>query len=90
VDSVLTKSLFFVLHLQRGGKSEVVVAFGHAEYRGKQREIIEAAVLGMSFYINARYLALKNGFIGADVFVLAPTGMGKVSILPYAQDYFHR
>lgn len=33
--------------------------FGHSEYKGKQREIIEAAVRGM------------------DVFVLAPTGMGK-------------
>ncbi|GBE85105.1 ATP-dependent DNA helicase [Sparassis crispa] len=34
-------------------------SFGHTEYKGKQKEIIEAAVLG------------------ADVFVLAPTGMGK-------------
>ncbi|KAF7364828.1 ATP-dependent DNA helicase [Mycena venus] len=33
--------------------------FGHAEYKGKQREIVEAAVCG------------------ADIFVLAPTGMGK-------------
>ncbi|KAJ7160113.1 ATP-dependent DNA helicase [Mycena filopes] len=33
--------------------------FGHAEYKGKQRDIVEAAVCG------------------ADVFVLAPTGMGK-------------
>ncbi|KAJ7143581.1 P-loop containing nucleoside triphosphate hydrolase protein [Mycena crocata] len=33
--------------------------FGHAEYKGKQREIVEAAVRG------------------ADIFVLAPTGMGK-------------
>ncbi|KAF8215005.1 P-loop containing nucleoside triphosphate hydrolase protein, partial [Mycena galopus ATCC 62051] len=35
------------------------IAFGHAEYKGKQREIVEAAVRG------------------ADIFVLAPTGMGK-------------
>ncbi|KAJ7601254.1 ATP-dependent DNA helicase, partial [Mycena floridula] len=34
-------------------------SFGHHEYKGKQREIIEAAVEGK------------------DVFVLAPTGMGK-------------
>ncbi|KAJ7034020.1 ATP-dependent DNA helicase [Mycena alexandri] len=34
-------------------------AFGHAEWQGKQREIVEAAVCG------------------ADIFVLAPTGMGK-------------
>ncbi|KAJ7701417.1 P-loop containing nucleoside triphosphate hydrolase protein [Mycena rosella] len=33
--------------------------FGHLEYKGKQREIVEAAVHG------------------ADIFVLAPTGMGK-------------
>ncbi|KAJ7913561.1 ATP-dependent DNA helicase [Mycena leptocephala] len=33
--------------------------FGHSEYKGKQREIVEAAVRG------------------ADIFVLAPTGMGK-------------
>ncbi|KAF7291469.1 ATP-dependent DNA helicase [Mycena kentingensis (nom. inval.)] len=33
--------------------------FGHSDYKGKQREIVEAAVRG------------------ADVFVLAPTGMGK-------------
>ncbi|KAF7298698.1 ATP-dependent DNA helicase [Mycena indigotica] len=33
--------------------------FGHADYKGKQREIVEAAVRG------------------ADIFVLAPTGMGK-------------
>ncbi|KAK0202100.1 P-loop containing nucleoside triphosphate hydrolase protein [Desarmillaria ectypa] len=33
--------------------------FGHSEYKGKQRDIIEAAVSGI------------------DVFVLAPTGMGK-------------
>jgi superfamily II DNA helicase RecQ len=36
-------------------------ALGHSAYRGKQKEVIEAAVLG------------------ADVLVLAPTGMGKVS-----------
>ncbi|KAL0565096.1 hypothetical protein V5O48_016935 [Marasmius crinis-equi] len=35
--------------------------FGHSSYKGKQKEIIEAAVLGY------------------DVFVLAPTGMGKAS-----------
>ncbi|KAH9936113.1 P-loop containing nucleoside triphosphate hydrolase protein, partial [Fomitopsis serialis] len=33
--------------------------FGHSEYKGKQKEIVEAAVQG------------------TDVFVLAPTGMGK-------------
>ncbi|KAJ7741355.1 ATP-dependent DNA helicase [Mycena metata] len=33
--------------------------FGHADWKGKQREIVEAAVCG------------------ADIFVLAPTGMGK-------------
>ncbi|KAJ7069443.1 ATP-dependent DNA helicase [Mycena amicta] len=33
--------------------------FGHQDYKGKQREIVEAAVRG------------------ADIFVLAPTGMGK-------------
>ncbi|KAK0462094.1 P-loop containing nucleoside triphosphate hydrolase protein [Desarmillaria tabescens] len=33
--------------------------FGHSEYKGKQRDIIEAAVSGI------------------DIFVLAPTGMGK-------------
>ncbi|KAJ7274146.1 P-loop containing nucleoside triphosphate hydrolase protein [Mycena rebaudengoi] len=33
--------------------------FGHSEYKGKQREIVEAAIRG------------------ADIFVLAPTGMGK-------------
>ncbi|KAJ6583974.1 ATP-dependent DNA helicase [Mycena vulgaris] len=37
----------------------VPTAFGHSEYKGKQREIVEAAVRG------------------ADIFVLAPTGMGK-------------
>lgn len=35
--------------------------FGHSDYKGKQKEIIEAAMSG------------------SDVFVLAPTGMGKVS-----------
>ncbi|KAJ3867252.1 P-loop containing nucleoside triphosphate hydrolase protein, partial [Lentinula novae-zelandiae] len=35
------------------------LAFGHSNYKGKQKEIIEAAVAGR------------------DVFVLAPTGMGK-------------
>ncbi|OJA20194.1 hypothetical protein AZE42_04614 [Rhizopogon vesiculosus] len=33
--------------------------FGHTEYKGKQKEIVEAAISGL------------------DVFVLAPTGMGK-------------
>lgn len=33
--------------------------FGHSDYKGKQKEIIEAAISGL------------------DVFVLAPTGMGK-------------
>ncbi|KZT73960.1 ATP-dependent DNA helicase [Daedalea quercina L-15889] len=49
------------------GKSGISVAcwrvltetFGHTEYKGKQKEVVEAAVQG------------------ADVFVLAPTGMGK-------------
>ncbi|KAG1858943.1 P-loop containing nucleoside triphosphate hydrolase protein [Suillus subluteus] len=35
------------------------VTFGHTEYKGKQKEIVEAATHGL------------------DVFVLAPTGMGK-------------
>ncbi|KAH7885458.1 P-loop containing nucleoside triphosphate hydrolase protein, partial [Phlebopus sp. FC_14] len=35
--------------------------FGHLDYKGKQKEVIEAAIAG------------------SDVFVLAPTGMGKVS-----------
>ncbi|KII90932.1 hypothetical protein PLICRDRAFT_174284 [Plicaturopsis crispa FD-325 SS-3] len=50
----------------RRGKSFIVDphhvltrVFGHTEYKGKQREIVEAAIRG------------------ADVFVLAPTGMGK-------------
>ncbi|KAJ7439243.1 ATP-dependent DNA helicase [Mycena latifolia] len=37
----------------------VWTAFGHSEYKGKQKEVVEAAVRG------------------ADIFVLAPTGMGK-------------
>ncbi|GAW01067.1 ATP-dependent DNA helicase [Lentinula edodes] len=37
--------------------------FGHSDYKGKQKEIIEAAVAGR------------------DVFVLAPTGMGKASLM---------
>ncbi|EGN93927.1 hypothetical protein SERLA73DRAFT_78305 [Serpula lacrymans var. lacrymans S7.3] len=36
------------------------LVFGHVDYKGKQREIVEAAISGV------------------DVFVLAPTGMGKV------------
>ncbi|KAG1728493.1 P-loop containing nucleoside triphosphate hydrolase protein [Suillus paluster] len=48
--------------------------FGHAGYKGKQKEIIEAAISGL------------------DVFVLAPTGMGKVGAcafrLPAIADKF--
>jgi bloom syndrome protein len=41
------------------GELTAHAAFGHSEYKGKQKEIIEAAIQG------------------CDVFVLAPTGMGK-------------
>ncbi|CCM04917.1 uncharacterized protein FIBRA_07114 [Fibroporia radiculosa] len=37
----------------------LTTTFGHTEYKGKQKEVVEAAVQGL------------------DVFVLAPTGMGK-------------
>jgi len=37
------------------------VVFGYRDYKGKQREVVEAAVRG------------------ADILVVAPTGMGKVS-----------
>ncbi|KAJ7728830.1 ATP-dependent DNA helicase [Mycena maculata] len=40
-------------------RSVLTRIFGHDEYKGKQREIVDAAVRG------------------ADIFVLAPTGMGK-------------
>lgn len=36
-------------------------AFGYSDYKGKQKEVVEAAVRG------------------ADILVVAPTGMGKVS-----------
>ena len=38
------------------------LAFGYPDYKGKQKEVVEAAVRG------------------ADILVIAPTGMGKVSI----------
>ncbi|KAK7048706.1 ATP-dependent DNA helicase [Favolaschia claudopus] len=47
------------LRREPSGLLTLVIAFGHADYKGKQREVVEAAVRG------------------ADVFVLAPTGMGK-------------
>lgn len=42
------------------------LVFGYQSYKGKQKEIVEAAVRGQ------------------DVFVLAPTGMGKVGGFPGA------
>ncbi|KAG1789695.1 uncharacterized protein HD556DRAFT_1538078 [Suillus plorans] len=41
---------------------QTVLAFGHTEYKGKHKEVVEAATSGL------------------DVFVLAPTGMGKFGI----------
>ena len=38
------------------------LAFGYSDYKGKQKEVVEAAVRG------------------ADILVIAPTGMGKVSL----------
>lgn len=50
---VLTRNIISVLE----------TTFGKADYKGKQKEIVEAAVLG------------------ADIFVGAPTGMGKVRVV---------
>lgn len=45
--------------------AEITLVFGKSDYKGKQKEIVEAAVRGV------------------DVFVSAPTGMGKVcDLLP--------
>lgn len=53
------KRVSFRLNLGFFGSLIAHVAFGHSEYKGKQKEIVEAAIQG------------------CDVFVLAPTGMGK-------------
>lgn len=58
VDSELF-SYGLILHISTCTCSVLETTFGKADYKGKQKEIVEAAVLG------------------ADVFVGAPTGMGK-------------
>jgi superfamily II DNA helicase RecQ len=47
-----------------------MAAFGKESFRGCQREVIEAALQGQSV------LELTD-MVDKDVFVLAPTGMGK-------------
>jgi hypothetical protein len=51
--------------------------FRHNEYRGKQEEIVEAAVSGtllarLTFFMRLIFTT------GSDILVVAPTGMGKV------------
>jgi len=68
-------------HYPQSFDSSEPTVFGHRDFKGKQKAIVEAAVAG-------EHLALP-GFskgmsfcldTGRDVFVLAPTGMGKVCI----------
>ena len=57
--------------------------FGYSEYKGKQKEIFEAAIKGMSWTTFSVGPLKDVSFLslGADVLVVAPTGMGKVGLL---------
>jgi hypothetical protein len=59
--------------------------FGYSEYKGKQKEIFEAAINGMGQCCFERKNTKRYQFflsVGADVLVVAPTGMGKVRPFP--------
>ena len=58
--SILRTSKYTMHGQQWFGTDKILLAFGKEDFKGKQKEIVEAAVRG------------------ADVFVSAPTGMGKV------------
>jgi superfamily II DNA helicase RecQ len=58
--------------------SNTVLVFGHTEYKGKQKEIIEAALERKPEFLSQHSLPDSNSTTGKDIFVLAPTGMGKV------------
>ncbi|KAG1906679.1 P-loop containing nucleoside triphosphate hydrolase protein [Suillus fuscotomentosus] len=60
-DSLVSQAPGTLQNLAAGNEAEKAAnSFGHTEYKGKQKEIVEAATSGL------------------DVFVLAPTGMGKI------------
>jgi hypothetical protein len=52
-------------------------AFGYSSYKGKQKEIVEAAVSGPSQLLCPSLVPYLET-LGQDVLVVAPTGMGKV------------
>ena len=55
--------------------------FCHSDYKGNQKEIVEAAIQGMfKVAIRSMLLGLNLPTSGRDVFVVAPTGMGKVTM----------
>ena len=58
-----------------------------SSFRGKQKEIVEAAIAGTKSLSGSAYGIINDsGTIGRDVFVLAPTGMGKVN---YTRFFYH-
>jgi Lhr-like helicase len=52
--------------------------FGHTVYKGKQKEIVEAAFAGSLHSYYRVFVVDLISNLGADVLVVAPTGMGKV------------
>lgn len=52
--------------------------FGHEDYRGKQREIVETAILSEPQVDRLCLDVVPELCQDVDIFVVAPTGMGKV------------
>jgi len=55
--------------------------FHHSDYKGKQKEIIDAAMQGTFIVVRTVSRFLTFMVSGNDVFVVAPTGMGKVIMM---------
>ena len=51
------------------------IVFEHEDYRGEQKSIVESAVKGTLYWLRVHHN--PNRYPGKDVFVVAPTGMGK-------------
>ena len=69
------------------GVKPIELAFGFSGYKGKQKEIIEAAISGEPVTTRRVVEAGLTRYLGADVFVLAPTGMGKVGFRQVLADF---
>lgn len=78
VQDIDKKYLAFILEME---VNSFLVVFGFSDYKGKQREIVEGAIEGAFARVDGcptgvpYHLSIRQGL---DVFVVAPTGMGKV------------